>query len=284
MKFFYYIFVIAMVVLFGWFWIFKDDFLVEIPVRDSVIAEKTDKNQAPITDILPAPLIEEPLPAPSVGTTPSPAVDSVNPVRNLDKTKQQDGNNAISNGVKIEVPFTSQAPYGVWDSIHEEACEEASIIMANVWAKDISSLSREYAEVEIQKLVKWQNDNFGYFESTTAKQTAEMAEKFYGLNYRLIENPTIEDLKNELREGNVVVMGMAGRELGNPHFTSPGPLYHMLLIKGFDKTGFITNDPGTKYGGDYHYSFSTLMSSARDWRGGKIGTITKLPVAIVFSK
>lgn len=156
--------------------------------------------------------------------------------------------------------------------------------MTNAWVKNISSLSRADAEAEIQKLAKWQNENFGYFESTTAKQTAEMAKKFYGLNYKLIENPSVEDLKDELREGNVVVMGMAGRELGNPHFTPPGPFYHMLIIRGFDETGFITNDPGTKYGKDYHYSFSTLMFSARDWSGGKIGTITKPPVAIIFSK
>jgi hypothetical protein len=257
MKFFYYIFIITVVVLIGRFWFLKNYF----PVKNSVVVEKIDDNLPETISELP----ETPSPE-KMFVAPSPII--VSPV----------------SFVNLGVPFTSQAPYGVWDALHEEACEEASIIMANAWAKNISSLSRESAESEIQKLVKWQNDNLGYFESTTAKQTAEMAKKFYGLNYKLIENPSVEDLKNELKEGNVIVMGMGGRILNNPHFTSLGPIYHMLLIKGFDETGFITNDPGTKYGKNYHYLFSTLMSAGRDWSGGRTSTITKPPVAIIFSK
>lgn len=37
MKFLFYIFAIVAIVLFGWFWIFKNDF----PVNDSFIIEKT---------------------------------------------------------------------------------------------------------------------------------------------------------------------------------------------------------------------------------------------------
>jgi hypothetical protein len=297
MKLLYYIVAIAAVVLIGRFWFLKNYF----PVKDSVVVEKINDAlpsilnvpcswhrvlsfvagfNAPrsrclgspenISGLSEVPFNEENF-SPIQLPIPEPSVDSVDPVKNSDE-------------ISIEVSFTSQAPYEVWDAVHEEACEEASIIMVNVWVNGISSLSQGYAEAEIQKLVKWQKDNFGYFESTTAKQTADMAEKFYGLNYKLIENPSVEDLKNELKEENVIVMGVAGRELGNPHFTPPGPIYHMLLIKGFDDTGFITNDPGTKYGKDYHYSFSTLMSAARDWNGKKKGKIIKPPVAIVFSK
>ena len=32
-------------------------------------------------------------------------------------------------GVDNNIPFVSQAPYGVWDGFHQETCEEASMIM-----------------------------------------------------------------------------------------------------------------------------------------------------------
>jgi hypothetical protein len=254
MKLLYYIFGVVAIALvsIGWFEVFKSG--------SPVAVER--KNESPETIFNPPENFSPEKSSAAPVPTTVPPVSSVN----------------------IDVAFMSQAPYKVWDALHEEACEEASVIMANTWAKNIPSFSQEYAEAEIQKLEKWQKGNFGYFESTTAKQTAEMAKKFYGLNSKLIENPTAEELKNELKQGNVVVMGMGGRILNNPHFTPPGPLYHMLLIKGFDGTGFITNDPGTKYGKDYHYSFSTLMSAARDWSGEKKGKIIKPPVAIVFSK
>jgi len=248
MKLLYYICGVVAIILvsIGWFLIIKKDSSVN-PVFNS-----PGLSEAPLPEKQPA----------LQSSTPVPAVSSVN----------------------IEVAFTSQAPHGVWDAVHKDACEEANIIMVNAWAKGISPLSLVYVEAEIQKLVKWQNDNFGYFESTTARQIAKMAKEFYGLDSRLIKNPTVEELKNELKRGNVIVMGMAGRELGNPHFTPPGPIYHMLLIKGFDETGFITNDPGTKHGKDYHYLFSTLISSGRDWSEGKKGKIMKPPIAIVFSE
>ena len=56
------------------------------------------------------------------------------------------------------------------------------------------------------------------------------------------------DITKELSEGRIVIVPTAGRLLKNPHFTASGPLYHMLVIKGFDdaKHTFITNDPGTR--------------------------------------
>ena len=34
------------------------------------------------------------------------------------------------------VAFTSQAPYAKWDELHDEACEEASMIIAHYYLKD----------------------------------------------------------------------------------------------------------------------------------------------------
>ena len=91
-------------------------------------------------------------------------------------------------------------------------------------------------------------------------------------------------MKREIVEGNLIVMGMAGRLLGNPHFKAPGPVYHMLVIKGYDETGFFTNDPGTMYGVNFYYPYEILMNAAHDWTGVEEEIYTSPAVALIISK
>ncbi len=61
----------------------------------------------------------------------------------------------------LPVPFTPQAPTANWDAPHNEACEEASAIMAAAYfagSTDVN-LKPDYVESEIAKLTKWQEDN-----------------------------------------------------------------------------------------------------------------------------
>ena len=39
----------------------------------------------------------------------------------------------------------------------------------------------------------------------------------------------------------------------------------MLVIKGYTKNGFVTNDPGTRRGASYPYSFNVLYNANGDW-------------------
>jgi len=188
-----------------------------------------------------------------------------------------------SAAVNLEVPFTSQAPFGVWDHLHDEACEEASILMARSWAKSFA-LNPAVVEAELKKMVEWQMKSFGFFESTTAEQTARMAREVYGLKVDLRPSPSLAEIKKEVSGGNLVIMGMAGRLLGNPHFRSPGPIYHMLVIKGYNDSGFFVNDPGTKYGANYYYSYDTIMEAAHDWAGSEETIYGSPAVALVISK
>src|SRR6185436_19733412 len=103
------------------------------------------------------------------------------------------------------VPFTSQAPYGNWDALHEEMCEEGTVVMAHAWLNSIS-LTPAYAESEIQKLAKWETDTFGFYTDTSARQTAQMANVIYGMKTEIIDNPSIEQIKQELNKGNLVLM------------------------------------------------------------------------------
>jgi hypothetical protein len=74
---------------------------------------------------------------------------------------------------------------------------------------------------------------------------------------------------------------MAGRQLGNPNYKQPGPLYHMLVIKGYKKNGdFITNDSGTRKGADYIYQADVIMQAMHDWNGGKVKTGKKVMLIV----
>lgn len=109
-----------------------------------------------------------------------------------------------------------------------------------------STLDPEFVEKEITRLTEWQREEFGYYFDSDVAETAQMLREVYGLKTNIVTNYTEEDLKNALSENKVLIYFGAGRMLGNPYYRSPGPLYHVLVIKGYNDTKFITNDPGTK--------------------------------------
>jgi len=135
---------------------------------------------------------------------------------------------------KLAVPFTPQAPTGDWsDPVHSEACEEASLIMIHEYFSGSreTRLDPEYVETQIAKLVEWQDNTLGYHLDSNAVETAQMAREVYGLKTRIVTDYTEEDLKSALRDNKVIIYFTAGRLLGNPDYRTPGPLYHVVLIK-----------------------------------------------------
>jgi hypothetical protein len=186
----------------------------------------------------------------------------------------------------LQVPFTPQAPTANWDELHNEACEEASAIMAGAYfaGRTETKLPAEFVEAEIAKLTQWQQNNFGYYLNADAAETARMIEAVYGLNTTIIRDFTETDLKQALNENKLVVLPAAGRLLGNPNFRRPGPLYHMLVIKGYTTTAFVTNDPGTRNGLNYSYAFETLYNAAADWDHTNHTVDTAKKIAIIVSE
>jgi hypothetical protein len=182
----------------------------------------------------------------------------------------------------LDVPFTSQAPHADWDFTHEEVCEEASILMANRYFKNIGFEGADDAENSLQEIIAWEKENLGFFESTTAQETARVIREMLGLGAEVIEEPSVDQIKRYIFENKLVLVPAAGRELGNPFFKQPGPLYHMLVIRGYTDTQFITNDPGTKRGENYPYDFETILDANHDWNGGDVSSGEK--VVIVVSK
>lgn len=167
--------------------------------------------------------------------------------------------------VNLDVPFSPQAPHANWALPYQEACEEASVLLVHKFFKN-EPLTPEIADREILKIVEWEKKHFGFYEHTSAEQTAEILRNFFG--YQKVEakyDISIDDIKKELREGRPIIVPFAGRKLGNPYYRQPGPVYHMLVIKGFTQDGkFITNDVGTKRGKDFLYHPNILWNAIHD--------------------
>lgn len=172
---------------------------------------------------------------------------------------------AIPDKFLLNVPFTSQAPFGVWDPVHNDACEEAALVMAEHWANG-HLLNATIADKEILDAVAWEAKTWGKQYELTAARMMTLGKEFFGLkNVKVLMEPTIDDIKSELSQSNLVLVPVAGRLLGNPYYRRPGPIYHILVIKGYNEQEFITNDAGTRRGEGYRYSYQTLFNAAHDW-------------------
>ena len=182
----------------------------------------------------------------------------------------------------LKVPFVSQAPFAAWDHKDEEACEEAALLMAHRYYTGRSISNKDDARSGIDQIIEWEKANLGgVWESTTAAEVARIAKGMLGYQgAHTIANPDVDTIKAAVSAGNPVLVPAAGRELHNPFFKQPGPLYHMLVIKGYDENEFITNDPGTRRGADYRYKYTTVLTANHDWNGGDVGTGAKVMVIL----
>lgn len=170
--------------------------------------------------------------------------------------------------MNLKVPFTPQAPHANWQAPYQEFCEEAAVFMAASYLQNEAIPSADFADQKMLAIKAFEEDRFGYYVDTTAAETAVILREYYDIKeVKLLENPTAEDLRASVAAGKLVIVPAAGRLLGNPYFTPPGPLYHMLVIKGYTADGrLIVNDPGTRRGADYVYDAAVIMNAMHDWR------------------
>jgi len=172
-------------------------------------------------------------------------------------------NIGVADSLDYKVDFASQAPYGVWDSLHEEACEEAAMIIAVKYFKQ-EILTPHIMEQGLLNLIDWEQAN-NYPVDLTATEAKDILVNYFKLKAELVTEVTVDRIKKELTDSKLIIIPAAGRLLGNPYFQTPGPIYHMLVIRGYNATEFITNDPGTKRGDGFKYKYQTLINAIHDW-------------------
>ena len=215
------------------------------------------------------PAVPPEMPRPTPTPKPSPGAPKASPT-------------PIPDSINLSVPFTTQAPLGVWDADHEEFCEEAASLMAASYLiGDMSITNPAVADARLYELKAWEVATFGYFQDTTAAETTRMlTESLKASPVKLVYNPTVAELEQFLAAGRLVIVPAAGRMLDNPYFTGAGPLYHMVLLKGYTSDTFITNDPGTRHGANYVYPINTIMQAMHDWNGGDVTNGAKVVIVV----
>lgn len=176
-----------------------------------------------------------------------------------------------------DVPFIAQAPIGGWsDNRLHEACEEAAVTMAIAWANN-DEIDPVAARESFIAMSQWQQRTFGYYQDTSAADTLNRLIREYSgfANADLRTGITAEDLEDVLRDGRIAVVPVDGRAIGNPYFTPPGPLRHMVVVVGYDAGAdeFIVHDPGTRRGESMRYGAAGFMDAVGDYASGRYAPV-----------
>jgi uncharacterized protein YvpB len=170
--------------------------------------------------------------------------------------------------VLLNVPFVSQAPLGHWyDPRQETGCEVTSVLMAWLWINK-QTIEPVKAENEIISGASFEVKQYGGYFNFDYNDAVKLMNDYYHYDkIKSVASSSIEDIKDQLRQGNIVLLPILGRRLDNPYYTPPGPPTHMIVVRGFDdaQQQFITNDPGTKRGDEFRYSYATIASAMVDY-------------------
>ncbi len=188
----------------------------------------------------------------------------------LVSTDEPDEEIILPESVNLEVPFIAQAPGGDWSYPFPHTCEEAAGLMVYYFFEERRPISIDAVKAELRDIVAFEDENYGYHENTSTFQTAKFIEDYFGYNLKVAYDISHDDIKRELVKGHPVIVPTAGRVLENPNFKPPGPVYHMILIKGYNQKGFISHDPGTAHGADVLYSYEIIEKAIHDLVEGDI--------------
>ncbi len=173
--------------------------------------------------------------------------------------------------VNLFLPFLSQAPKQDWSMPYQEACEEASMLMVKAALDGVKSITRDEGDALILDMVRKQELAGLPPDIPIAEAKAFFETTYSGYRVTIIPDLTEEKIKSWLAHGVPVIIPASGKALQNPNFRNGGPLYHMLVIKGYLADGrWITNDPGTRKGADYIYAKDILLNAIHDWNGGDV--------------
>jgi hypothetical protein len=180
-------------------------------------------------------------------------------------------NAATPEKISLPVPFLWEIPDGVWVPPWSGACEEASILAVEGYYlnKPKQIIKRVDAKNLMSPMFTIENKIFGYNSDTTAEENVKLINDYTSFDAVIKENPTLEEIKNELRAGRPVISLHYGYDLNNPkhRFRRGGSSYHVMAIVGFDdvKGEFLVNDSELSDGIDFRYKYATIMNTLHDF-------------------
>jgi peptidase C39-like protein len=175
--------------------------------------------------------------------------------------------NGLPNKHLIKTEFIEQAPEKNWDQPWQDACEEASLLIVDFYYQN-KTTTLGISKNSILDMIKFEETQ-NFTKDMTNDQMAIVGEQYLNYQSKIIDNPTVKQIKKYLIQNIPVIITANGKTLykENKHFNSGGPYYHSLVILGYDdsKNQFIVHDVGTKFGAYFHYSYSLLMESIHDF-------------------
>lgn len=164
---------------------------------------------------------------------------------------------------QLAVPYVSQVPDGAWVLPWSQACEEASISMIQYFYEGKTAPSKQEGKNFMQSMITWENEQWKKNEDTNAVETEELIETKSSFEASVKRNPTIEDIKEELRDGQPVI---AFLDMNKLYQEAPLPdPFHVVVISGFDEGAktFTVLDPARE--GAKAYSYDRVMNSLHDY-------------------
>ena len=184
----------------------------------------------------------------------------------------------------LNVPFTSQAPYANWSQPWQDACEESTIVMVDHFYAG-KKLDKKTAREAILKALRIKENKYGWSLDENAEKIVNIINDYYPWEARVVLNPSLAQIKSEIDNNRPVILPAHGKFLYNPYFQQGGPDYHTVVISGYDdeSSEFITQEPGTRHGLDFRYSYDRIMNAMHDFAPGK-NTKTGRKIAIFTSR
>ncbi|MBP7841056.1 hypothetical protein KA037_00015 [Patescibacteria group bacterium] len=113
-----------------------------------------------------------------------------------------------------------------------EACSEANLVLAAYYIQN-KVLTKDQFKKDILAMTKVQDKFFDTYIEIPMVELKKLYDRFYPKigTSKIIENPTIEQIKEELSQGNIVIVPTAGKELNNPYYLEYAPRFHTVLIR-----------------------------------------------------
>ena len=173
---------------------------------------------------------------------------------------------------ELTVPYAPQAPLSNW-AVHEESCEEAALYMYHGYLASTKYPANRIPDAEADSVFRtmkaWQATNYGSEPDLTMTALGVFASSYYGYSPIVKKSITAEDIKAAISAGHPVIVPVMTHSLENSMY-GPVSVYHVLLIKGYDAAGVITNDAGVGNGVNKHYTWQVLWQ-AIDAQTAKMG-------------
>jgi len=174
---------------------------------------------------------------------------------------------SVSANTQLSVPFSTQIPNGSWIQPFKDACEETSLLMVEAFYHQQTLSDVKAVQQSIEEIVEIEMKLFGFHKDTSATLMTQLVNSYFPYEARLVAEPSLAMMKQELDAQRPIILPVDGRLLKNPNYQQPAPSYHVIVLIGYDDAEqmFIAQDPGTRFGKEVRYSFETIMQANLDY-------------------